>query len=290
MPFKPVVKTLRSADGTLIHAEFVGDVQKPCVVFVHGLNMSSVVFDDLFCDRSLLREVCMARYDLRGHGRSGMPEDAEAYKSSTYAEDFAAVMRDFGLRRPTLVTWSYGGTVSCDIYASLSSDLIEGIVYVAAVPYLGPPMFPGGVTQLTAALLETQMHPADVAAYFMAKTAFVDAIWQDIRKVDYRRRLTWLAPGYAQSPQVMRNLLTRQQDPTRLLEAVSRGTPILVLYGDLDKMVHGEHIAKEMEPHCTDMEVYVVRGGGHAPFYEHREEFVRELLQFVGRITTKGKL
>lgn len=59
MPFEPIVKTLRSSDGTAIHAEFVGDLHKPCVVFIHGASMSSLVFDGLFRDPALLREVCM---------------------------------------------------------------------------------------------------------------------------------------------------------------------------------------------------------------------------------------
>ena len=39
-----------------------------------------------------------------------------------------------------------------------------------------------------------------------------------------------------------------------------------------------------MDEHCTDMEDYVVKGGEHAPFYEHQEEFVREVLRFTRRV------
>ncbi|KAH9834563.1 alpha/beta-hydrolase [Rhodofomes roseus] len=289
MSSEPVVKTLQSSDGTPIHAEFMGDVQKPCLVFVHGLNMSSVAFDGMFRDSSLLREVCMARYDLRGHGRSGKPEDPEAYKSSLYADDFVTLMREFGYTKPILVAWSYGGTISCDIYASLSADTLAGVVYLCAVPYIAPPMFPDSITPPTVALIQSQMAGTDVASYLRDKTAFIDAIWQDIDNVDYRLRLTWLAPGFVQTPQVMRNVVTRPQDPTKLLEAVGNGVPVLMLYGDADKMVSGAFVAEKMQPCCTNAEVHVVKGGGHAPFFEHQEEVVRELLKFVDRIKTSGK-
>ncbi|KAH9929351.1 Alpha/Beta hydrolase protein [Fomitopsis serialis] len=290
MSFEPIVKTLHSSDGTTIHAEIVGNLQKPCLVFVHGLNMSCLAFDGLFRDSSMLREVCMARYDLRGHGRSGKPEDPEAYKSSLYADDFVTVMQEFGFSKPILVAWSYGGTISADIYANLSADTLAGIVYVSAVPYIGPPMFPDSITPPTIALIQSQMVGTDITSYFRDKAAFVDAIWKDIDRVDYRLRLTWLGPAYVQTPQVMRNIVTRPQDPAKLLEVVRSGIPVLMLYGDADKMVLGEYVAEKMKPHCTNAEVYVVKGGGHAPFFEDQEEVVRELLRFVGRVTTSSKL
>jgi len=251
--------------------------------------MSCLAFDDLFRDSFMLRKVCMARYDLRGHGRSGKPEDPEAYKSSLYADDFVAVMREFGFSKPILVGWSYGGSISTDIYANLSADILAGIAYVSAVPYMGSPMYPDSGTPLTIALIQSQMAGTDVTSYFRDKTAFVDAIWQDIDSVDYRLRLTWLAPAYGQSPQVIRNVITRPQDPTKLLEAVHSGVPVLMLYGDADKILLGEYIAEKMKPHCTNAEVYVVKGGGHAPFFEDREEVVRELLRFVGRIAVRDE-
>ncbi|TFY68454.1 hypothetical protein EVJ58_g994 [Rhodofomes roseus] len=126
-----------------------------------------------------------ARYDLRGHGRSGKPEDPEAYKSSLYADDFVTLMREFGYTRPILVAWSYGGS-----YSIPCADTLAGVVYLCAVPYIAPPMFPDSITPPTVALIQSQMAGTDVASYLRDKTAFIDAIWQDIDNVDYRLRLT----------------------------------------------------------------------------------------------------
>lgn len=45
------------------------------------------------------------RYDIRGHGRSGMPTTPEGHASKLYADDFKAVAEAFGLRKPTLIGW-----------------------------------------------------------------------------------------------------------------------------------------------------------------------------------------
>lgn len=45
------------------------------------------------------------RYDLRGHGRSGMPEDPQAYTSVLFAHDYATVVREFGIQKPFIAVW-----------------------------------------------------------------------------------------------------------------------------------------------------------------------------------------
>lgn len=45
------------------------------------------------------------RYDIRGHGRSGKPNTAEAYESKLFADDFKAVMEAFELKKPVLAGW-----------------------------------------------------------------------------------------------------------------------------------------------------------------------------------------
>lgn len=42
---------------------------------------------------------------MRGHGRTEMPSSADGYLSHLYAEDFAAVMDEFKVKKPFLVGW-----------------------------------------------------------------------------------------------------------------------------------------------------------------------------------------
>ena len=154
---------------------------------------------------------------------------------------------------------------------------------MAAIPYLERPVFPDITTRYTAASIRTQRHPPDVASFIRAKTDFFAGIWVDSDALDYRFRLELLAPSLTQTPRVIRNIMGRPQDPAKLLEALRTGTPLLMLYGDEDQLLDCERTKQLMEPHCAAMTVHIVRGAGHAPFYEHRGEFVAEVLRFVRR-------
>jgi len=122
-------KIIRSSDGCEIYAEASGNPQNPHVVLVHGMTFSGGVFDD-FCQQPRLldevyivsflsfpfqrglcltqHELSQVRYDLRGHGRSGKPENSEAHSSKLCADDFIAVVQAFNLHRPVFVGWYVG--------------------------------------------------------------------------------------------------------------------------------------------------------------------------------------
>ena len=110
------VKHLSSADGTAVYAEAVGNPLNPHIVFLHGLALTNVVFDRIFHDADYAEKYYLVRYDMRGHGRSGHPQDAEAYESERLAQDFAAVVDGYNLKTPVFVGWSFGGTVFCPCY------------------------------------------------------------------------------------------------------------------------------------------------------------------------------
>lgn len=45
------------------------------------------------------------RYDVRGHGRSGKPEEDEAWEWKRFAEDFDAVVEAYKLHKPFVAGW-----------------------------------------------------------------------------------------------------------------------------------------------------------------------------------------
>lgn len=46
--FKKVIA--KSADGTEIYADAVGDPLNPVIIFIHGFSLSAIVFDEIFND------------------------------------------------------------------------------------------------------------------------------------------------------------------------------------------------------------------------------------------------
>lgn len=68
MSYSPIVKWLRSRDGTAIYAEAIGNPENPHVVLAHGLGLSAAAFDDLCTDRRLLDKMYLVRRQtVRGH-------------------------------------------------------------------------------------------------------------------------------------------------------------------------------------------------------------------------------
>ena len=118
------------------------------------------------------------------------------------------------------------GTIACDIAAHAGADLLLGVIYVAAVPHHMRPVFPDAVTDYAAVRIQAQEDPTDVASFIRAKTEFFEGIWVDSAALDYRFR------SLMQTPQVVRNVLQRQQDTTSILNAFRAGKPVLVVYGD----------------------------------------------------------
>jgi pimeloyl-ACP methyl ester carboxylesterase len=70
-------------------------------------------------------------YDLRGHGASDKPLDADRYTTSSFwADDLAAVIQTHNLERPVLVGWSYGGYVIADYVRKFGDAALGGLVFV----------------------------------------------------------------------------------------------------------------------------------------------------------------
>ena len=55
MPF------VQSKDGAKVYADATGDPSKPCLVFLHGLGLSSSVFNGLFENKTLLDQFYLVR-------------------------------------------------------------------------------------------------------------------------------------------------------------------------------------------------------------------------------------
>ncbi|EED77890.1 predicted protein [Postia placenta Mad-698-R] len=270
----PTMKVLTSSDGTTIYAEAIGDPRNPAVVLAHGMCLSAAAFDGLFRDKRLLDKLYLVRYDLRGHGRSGMPAGIKGYRSSLWADDYAAVLKAFGL------TKSYGATVVADVCAHTESHPFIGLVFVAPLPYIGP-VNVGTPTVLR--LIPGLMNTTDVALSSRTRVKFVDSCFNE--PVDFGVRTSLIGQTILQPPEVEAYVLSRPQDPQKMWEAARAGLPLLLLNGTEDKQVSGEAVVRELSPHYTKMEVRMIEGGSHALFMEKQDECVEALLTFVARLT-----
>lgn len=79
----------------------------PAVVLIHGFTLDTRMWDDQF--PALAQRYRAIRYDLRGFGRSALPDGPYSH-----VEDLRALLDRLGISRATLVGLSKGGGVALD--------------------------------------------------------------------------------------------------------------------------------------------------------------------------------
>ncbi|TFK38330.1 Alpha/Beta hydrolase protein [Crucibulum laeve] len=271
-------KTLVSADGTKIYANCVGDPSKPAVIFIHGFCFSSVVFEPIFIDPEWVR------YDVRGHGRSGNATDQAAWESKRLAEDFEAVVQGLNLVKPFIAGWTLGVTHITDILSFHAPSYLSGIIMIAPVTHTDYESLTKVGTAATLSFLPSLTQSVDVNAYHDAGKAFVSLCSDDF---PYLLRQACLGSVLSQSPNVTTLLLSRFQDKTDLSNTGKNSNlPLLVLYGDQDKVVKGDVTVHSLED-WRNLKVVIFERGDHVPWLGHAGAFRRELLHWVDLFTNK---
>ncbi|KAJ7268025.1 alpha/beta-hydrolase [Mycena rebaudengoi] len=272
------IKRLISKDGTEIIAEATGDYSKPHIVFVHGGSSNGTVFDPIFKLAALTENLYLVRYDLRGHGRSGKPQRPEDYESIRYAEDFQAVLDAFKLKNPIYAGWSFGATVLADICAHISPLPISAALWIAPFAYLDqapPPLTEG----------QLALFSNDAATSLLARIGVCAAFVAPGREVPFADMLGWIGSTAFFSPKGLEFSLSRKQNFAPLKKHAAAGLPLLFLYGSQDLILQtADELSANMKLLFTDLEIVVMEGIGHTPFWEDPKLFAEHTLRFVNPI------
>ncbi|KAJ7592429.1 Alpha/Beta hydrolase protein [Mycena floridula] len=235
---QPVSKVLTSNDGTKIHADAVGDPLKPAMVFIHGCSLGSILFEGIFTDPKWLDALYLVRYDVRGHGRSTIsdPETDEWHSSKNFARDFDIVVEAFRLARPFIAGWSLGAVNFADIFACHPPEYVSGIISIAGLPHMDPSVLQLVTSPETPPLLAMLVDPADTTEFQQSSATFIDFC---STLLPYTLRQASIGLVMSQPRTVLAKLMTRTQDPSRLLQYGQDGSlPLLVICGTLDKFAN----------------------------------------------------
>lgn len=156
---------------------------------------------------------------------------------------------------------------------------LRGVVYLGGIPYkkcvVGPPT--------TMALALATIQPNGEAA-LLSRIAFTDKF---SATAPYHVKNAWIGIAARQSPAITTLTITREQDPTPLLEAGRKGLPLLVVNGTDDYLIYGQMVADLMKPDFPQMELKLLEGVGHALCYEAPREVGRAIAEFAKRIEGK---
>jgi pimeloyl-ACP methyl ester carboxylesterase len=115
-------------NGVRTYYERRGD--GPPVVFVHGMAMSTTMWDRQAS--ALSGEFTTVVYDVRGHGRTG-GSPVETYTVDLFADDLDALLTALDIERPVLCGLSMGGAV-VQAYAARHPEKVAGLVLADTFP------------------------------------------------------------------------------------------------------------------------------------------------------------
>ncbi len=267
--------TVKAPDGVEIAVQESGDPAGPAIVFIHGLLGSHLNWD-MQVGSANLQKYRLITYDLRGHGLSGKPDDAEAYHDGRrWAADLSAVLKETGAKNPVLVGWSLGGVVISNYLAAYGDGGLGGIVYV------------DGVIELNAALITSHpdvyagMASDDLKVHLDAVKTFLGLCFE-------------IKPDTATFERLLSNASMASWIMTRTIPSmtVSAGlpkarVPVLLLYGGKDVLVNVEPSiarARELNP-AVQTKIYPK--SGHAPFLEEAQRFNGDLAKFRDAVSGK---
>lgn len=274
-------RVVAGVGGVPLNVVTVGQPEQPAILFIHGIGQSHYSFHRQL-DSDLADEFYLVAFDLRGHGASGKPWEAEAYtQSAAWAGDVAAVLEATGARRPVVVAWSYGTLVVMDYVRDFRTAELSGIVLTGALGALLPLRMTEADEAGMAAfarIRQLQLSPnlADqVAAARLVVPLLTAAPLPDTERGEFEA-IALMLPAYARQ-----GMISRHQDNQDLLEALS-SVPLLLALGSEDNQAMIED-ASGMAAGTGNISLSVHKGAGHSVFLERPEHFNAELREFARR-------
>jgi non-heme chloroperoxidase len=262
---------VRTPDGLSISVQ---DWRRPTssgdVLLMHGYCQSHLCWLKQVSG-PLASEFRLVTYDIRGHGDSDKPSEAQYYREpERWAGEVAAVIRELGLHRPALVFWSYAGRIALDYISSRGDSDISALVFVNATSKMD------ATVSGPAAPLMQRMAQGELATDIEATTAFLRACSAKPLPEEELRYL--LAHNMLVPPQVRANLTGREANYESTLRGLK--VPVLALHGSEDSisLPAMAQYTCAMAPNARSI---IYPGVGHMPFWEAPELFDHDLGAFL---------
>jgi pimeloyl-ACP methyl ester carboxylesterase len=246
------------------------------VVFLHHLTAVLDDWDPRVID-GLAAKRRVITFDNRGVGASGgsVPHSVEAM-----ARDAVAFIRALGFDQVDLLGFSLGGGVA-QVIALEEPELVRKVILAGTGPAGG-----GGIDKVTKVAVKAYIRGAltlkDPKHYlFFTRTPAGKRAASDYmsrlkeRTKDRDKRISPLA--IRAQLKAIRAFGTREPHD---LSAIRQ--PVLVANGEHDVMVASSH-SVDMARRLPDAQLRIYPDGGHGGVFQHHQEFVEEVLEFLER-------
>jgi pimeloyl-ACP methyl ester carboxylesterase len=278
------VTTFAGTDGTRLAYHQAGNGAR--LVCLPGGPMQSAAYLGDLGGLAAHRE--LIRLDPRGTGDSAVPGDAATYRCDRQVDDVAALRAELGLERLDLLGHSAGGSLAV-LYAARYPERTGRLVLVTPSPrVVGVEITDADRRKVAGLRGEEPWFPAAFAAFeriwsgnaaaadWAAIAPFMSGRWDEAARAMHARTAagqnTDAARGYysdgALDPQ-----------PTRAALAHLR-LPVLLIAGGYDVSLPPERAAEYANLFPLG-ELAVLAGGGHYPWLDNPDWFVRTLTGFL---------
>lgn len=277
------VHTVSGGAELKLHVRDFGPRGAPSILLIHGWSQHHLCWAKQF-ESPLAEEFRLVAMDLRGHGQSEAPPDAESYTTGElWADDIAAVISALELTSAILVGSSYGGFVIGDYLRSYGDGSIGGVNLVSGAIGIGPSWFGsliGGdfVKYAPPATSDDQQVVLDSLQSLLHR-----CVVKDLPREDLELAMGWmmLTPAYVRG-----HLISRDEDFRPDYARLRK--PLLLSYGAADTIVLPAMVEaiRRVCPHSRTSEY---EGTGHFPFLEAPERFNQELAAFAREATSSNR-
>jgi len=246
--------------GVRITYDIAGGGHGPALLLTHGYTASAHMFARNLA--ALGEHATVITWDVRGHGRSGYPEDLAEYSPQLAVGDMVAILDAVGVERAVIGGHSMGGYLSLRFHAQ-HRDRVRGLVLIDTGPGYRNDSARDGWNKMA----------ENYAASFERKG--LDALGSsDEVRSDVHRDATGLA-------RAARGILT-QFDALVIESLPGIAVPTLVIVGEDDTpFVDG---SKYMAAKIPGAQLAVIADAGHAPNIAQPAEFERVLTTFLDGI------
>jgi 3-oxoadipate enol-lactonase len=267
-----VVTGYAASNGAELYFETRGE--GPALVFIHAGVSDHRMWDpqaEFFSS-----QFNVIRYDLRGFGKSKMPEASFALRA-----DLLAVLRHLDIRKAVLVGCSMGGSTAIDFTLEYP-EMVTALVPVGA----GVSGWSDWSTESINLWTETMnlVKKGDATAIFERSARYwIDGPARDVSRIDskYRERARELYKE-SFSLEAFQDAETTLNPPgiQRLKEIKC---PTLVVVGDSDAQ-DIQKVARRLASEIAGATMTTIENAAHLPSLEHPAQFNQLLNGFLSRL------
>lgn len=269
--FSPVHKSgFLSHQNVRLFYQIVGKEysQRPTLVFLHDSDLDHSVWRDQ--QRYFSRYTQTLAYDLRGCGQSDKPTSLSL---DLHLEDLHFLLTSLKITNFILIGWSMGGSISL-AYLKKYPGKAEKAILLNTAPSYQKGDYPFGLSKEEKDEL-IKLIEENYSGYRLSRAqALISEVGRGPDQI--RKRIESLLEK--NEKEIVKRQMADLFDFS-LEDLSSISTPILILYGGKDPIVHPGN-SLYLRQHLPNSEIYEFPLGGHAPHLIYRFSFNRLVFNF----------